>query len=521
MEKFTKKELIIFIGLILLGAILRLYELDLYPAGFHGDEAWTGIEARRILEQGFIGFWSPAALGQTALPFYWTAIIFKLFGESIFSTRLSFALLNIFSIPFFYLIARTIFSAKVAIISTFLLTTGAVPLALARRADYVAANFCFFPALFFFLLSLKTNRTIYFILAGIFLGLSLHMYFAFWFSPILFALFSLVYLLILKRKFFRKYFKGFLLLIIFYIVVASPMLSFVYSKRNIFLSRPISISIFSQEGINHARSYLPRNPNILGILTHNVKATLLIFNLKGDSDIWSTFSHQPLFDPVTGIFFVAGLIFGIRYFKRQPMVLFIYLSFLFFLSGSLFTTDSPNFRRSQVSIQLACIFAGLGIAETYQFLSRKIIFLKRVFPLVTIIFLTTFGLHNILSYFTKHAISSETKYVLAYRLTQAASFIKGLPQPTYAYFYSACCSYRHETLKFLLKDNPGEDRSKEFGKHSLARDILDKNLVYIFYPEYSNDLSEVEKLYPGGQKLEHKDEDGTVLFYSYFLTRND
>src|SRR5436309_2066706 len=84
----NKKELFSLLGIVLLAAFLRLYALDIYPAGFHGDEAWTGLEARRILTEGTIGVWSIAANGQPALPFYWTAFIFSLFDSTIATTRL-------------------------------------------------------------------------------------------------------------------------------------------------------------------------------------------------------------------------------------------------------------------------------------------------------------------------------------------------------------------------------------------------------------------------------------------------
>src|SRR5438045_9389623 len=106
MRKFIEKyDFWIFVGIFLLGVCLRLYHLD-YPLGLHGDEAWSGIEARRILQTGWIGVWSPSALGQPTAPFYWTALIFKLFGGNLITLRFSFAIELILVLPFFYLIVK-------------------------------------------------------------------------------------------------------------------------------------------------------------------------------------------------------------------------------------------------------------------------------------------------------------------------------------------------------------------------------------------------------------------------------
>jgi len=518
MKKFSKTELIIFLGLILLGAILRIYKLDIFPAGFHGDEGWTGLEARRILKDGFIGFWSPSALGQSALPFYWTAIFFKIFGESIFTARLSFALLNIFWIPFFYLLIRLIFSKATAIIATFLLITGSTPLAFSRRADFVAVSLSFFPAIFLLLLSLKTNKKMHFILAGIFIGLSHHMYASYWITPIAFGVFTIYLILILKREFFRKYAKNFALLLISYLFFAFPMILLAITNPDAIFSRSHTISIFSSQGLAHIQTYLGSKATIFDALLHNTKVTLGMFNLTNDPDSWNNFNNNPLFDPITAIFFFLGLIYCLRKF-RDKQILFIYVLFFTFLLGSIFTIDAPNFRRSQESIYIAYIFVGVGLLQTYKLIVSKIQFIKKPLAIFGAILIIYIGFYNTHLYFNKYSISQEARYVLADRLVQVAKFINTLPKSTYVYFYSTCCAYGHQTLQFLLPNIPGESRSKEFGIFSLGNHIRDKNVVYVFLPTYTDNLSKIELMYPGGIKSIRRDADGSIMFNAYFLKK--
>lgn len=89
--KIHKKDIYICLILLVLAAIPRILFLANIPSGLHGDEAWTGLDARRILSTGIIEPYVGSALGQPTGPLYFTALIFKLFGDSIFWLRFSMA----------------------------------------------------------------------------------------------------------------------------------------------------------------------------------------------------------------------------------------------------------------------------------------------------------------------------------------------------------------------------------------------------------------------------------------------
>ena len=84
-------------ALIVLGAAaLRVWRLDAVPLGLHNDEAWTGIGARAVLHEGWIGpYLYPSGLGQPAGPVYLTALLFLVLPQTTFTLRLSMALLGV------------------------------------------------------------------------------------------------------------------------------------------------------------------------------------------------------------------------------------------------------------------------------------------------------------------------------------------------------------------------------------------------------------------------------------------
>src|SRR2546423_235297 len=52
-------EVVLLLALAAVAAFVRLHHLSTFPNGLHGDEAVAGLEGRRILNQGWIGVYSP------------------------------------------------------------------------------------------------------------------------------------------------------------------------------------------------------------------------------------------------------------------------------------------------------------------------------------------------------------------------------------------------------------------------------------------------------------------------------
>lgn len=515
MKKFIKKEFILFLLIFLLGAFLRLYRLD-YPLGLHGDEAWTGIEAQRILLEGAIGIWSPSSHGQPTLSFYWTAFIFKIFDSNILTLRLSYTLLNILVLPFFYLTGRLLFDKKIALISFFLFSTSRIFIHFSHMADLQALFLVsFLPSVFFFLLMLRKRKIIYAMVGGFFLGISQYSYFGLRILPILFITF-LIYKSF-DKKFLSSQWKKIVILFFISFVVLIPLGKYFIQHQDAIWTRS-SISIFSEQGLQHARNSIYKDAFLLEIILKQIKTTLLMFNVKGDGDAQDNSHNLPLLDIMTGFLFIIGLFTQMKKI-RSDSSFFLYIWLFIFLSGSILTVDPPNFRRVQPSIAAAYIFVGLGGVWILDILKKQYAKAQRFKTVLVTVILCYSAYTNIYTYFMQQAISEETKNAFAYPLVKVAHFLHTFQRPLYVYFYSSCCSYYHETLQFLLSDMHGEDRSKEFGMYSLNNNIINKNVIYIFFPEYRSSLSEVKKLYPNGKEINYKDITGSILFTSYYLPR--
>lgn len=508
MIKILKSE-VFWVGLIILvGAVLRLYRLDAFPVGLHGDEAWTGIEAVRILKTGFIGFWSHSSYGNPALIFYFTALLFRLFGESVAVLRFSLAILNVLWLPFFYLTIKSLFSRKLAAVSTFLLATGYVSLAFSRKAELLALNCAFFPSLFFALRAAQTGKAKYYLLAGLLLGINLHTNQPFWITPILVITLFLGWFVVAKR-----FVKNFIFLVSGFLVTASPMLVLGFSPDGPLLARFKSIIITSPE--SHYQSlYRSQYPTVNSQLVNNFTATVMAFWSRQDLDIRDYFVHGPILDPVSRVLFVVGFFGGVFLLPRnRGKLILVYIFFLVFLSGSIFTVDAPNSRRMQPSVYISYVFVGIGIYGLIEIVNKAPVAMRKIGLGLIVLGIIGLGAYNARVYF-KASRSADAKSIMAFQLTEVARFVRSQPH-SYVYFYSSRWPYDYETLRFLLQDIPGEDRSSEFSSRSVANDSLLRRPLYIFLPEYTQSLVEVSQGYKEGITLEHLDAQGTLLFTSY------
>ena len=173
----TRLDLLILLGLTVLAAVPRLVLLTDIPPGFHGDEAWTGIDARRVLDEGWIGPYVISALGQPAGPLYFAAPIVGLLGDSVFSVRLSMALLAIVTVPVAYLTFRVMFGRTLGTFAAILLALGLWHLHFSRIGFMVISwPLMELVTLLFLFLGIKTRRWLFFGLAGLAFGAGIYTY---------------------------------------------------------------------------------------------------------------------------------------------------------------------------------------------------------------------------------------------------------------------------------------------------------------------------------------------------------
>jgi 4-amino-4-deoxy-L-arabinose transferase-like glycosyltransferase len=334
MKLFSIKEnkvTLVFLSIFfLIGLILRTYQLESFPVGFHIDEASKGYSAYSILKTGMddngnlfplyidiFGDNSPSGYHVLAV------IPVAILGLTEFSVRLPGAISGALSIFAIYLLSYVVFKNKtLGIISAFLLTISPWHINLSRASNEGLISLFFimvgFACVFW---SIETKRKKYILIGTAILCIS----FLFYQTPRLFVpsmyLGSLLFFLTVYRNKLKTSFKKILILSFVALVIVDFILIFViqggsgrFSQVNIFTYPETQLVLDEQireDGVIHTTNTVTR-------IFHN---KLINFPLAYVSNYFSYFSLNFLFiNNLPPWYSVPGM--GVLYISLFPFILY-------------------------------------------------------------------------------------------------------------------------------------------------------------------------------------------------------
>ena len=226
-------------GIIILGTVLRFYNITSNPPGLYNDEISIGLNAYDILKTGKdqYGYSFPLAFksfGDFKMPgyIYLVTLSMAVFGKSEFAVRLPSALAGILTIlVFFYLTKEVLeFDKKTKLRADIVALVGAAILAiLPWHIQFSRGGFEVCVALFFYVTALflgvryfKTNKWPYLLGAVLFLCFCEYTYQAYRvLSPL--TVFMITAIAFFKVK---KHFKSFLAAFLGFIALSLPLIAF-------------------------------------------------------------------------------------------------------------------------------------------------------------------------------------------------------------------------------------------------------------------------------------------------------
>src|SRR5574341_408244 len=306
-------EIALFLLILVIGAGLRLVALDSVPPGLTHDEADHGVDAEGILE-GRTPIYFTVGYGREPLFDYVTALVMLAAGRTFLASRITAALFGIGLMALVYgwvrhstqnqwLALATMAGLAVSFwgVSTSRQALRSVTLpvlymaaALAmRRGIRVAEDAPKPPA--DERPKAEIDRVWWFILAGLFLGLSIYTYLAarlMWLAfPAFFAL-----LAITQPGVIRKAWPGLAVMLLAAAIVAAPLVAYLMQHP----SAEVRISQLS----GPIASLLSGNAEPL---RQNLRAGLGMITIRGD-DLWLyNIPGRPLLGPITSLLFYLGI----------------------------------------------------------------------------------------------------------------------------------------------------------------------------------------------------------------------
>ncbi|TAK58246.1 MAG: hypothetical protein EPO22_11195 [Dehalococcoidia bacterium] len=513
----------IVVALTVAAALLRLWRLGTVPDGLHGDEAWTALDAQRILREGWIGPYVTSALGQPTGPLYFTAALFKIMPETTFTARFSMALFGIATIPVAYGAFALMYNRTVAAFGAALLTVMMWHLHLSRTAFMVVSwPFAEVLVLFALWLAMRRRSVALFAVAGIVHGLGVYTYNAY----LLFAPVPFVAILWAscrepgwRRRARYALVKGGVFAV-FAIVAALPMIEYVRAHSHDYREHERIVRVTAspqwqeEDALGRARIIWDR--------AGEWERGLFVGGRADFGDGLATDGH-PAVGPIVAALALVGLGFSMWNWRRAEHAVLLACLLLLPL-GALATYEDGLFRRTLGLAPVFAVLAALPLAWLWErgFAARDQL-RGTVAMATTLIAVAVVGVYSTVEYFGAVQNTEAMRFVYPYQIDAASRYIDELPKDTYVYFYSDRWSFEYETRRFLAPGYAGEDRSTEFGPPVVgpgeqAAPDRSRNTAYVFLGTYIGHAKEVIDKYPGGGVSDAWRGD-EIEFEAYFLPR--
>ena len=368
-----RTEAAILFFILAMAALFRFYQLASIPLGFTHDEAGHGHDAITIMH-GARPLYETVGYGREPLYDYVVAMAMPFLGENYLTLRIVSALSGLFLIVVMHFWVRRAFDVPTAIATSAFLATSFWATMVSRQALRSALLPLLFTAAVFFMWQAVRpyakpqplqrrwpviSRLASYVLAGLFLGLSLMTYMAARVLPIVFVLFW-IYLFIFHRKVWRDNWFGVFFIIGLGLLIAWPMFNYIAStpgaeQRLSQLSGPID-QLFAG------------NPQEL---LSNIFGALGMFMFYGDNLWLYNIPGRALLGLILGPLALVGLVIAIVRFKRMEYALAI-----FWLAAGIFpsliTGVVASNLRSIAALPVVYLFVAIGLVEIMRSLERLI-----------------------------------------------------------------------------------------------------------------------------------------------------
>ena len=372
---FLDKHNILFVLVLIIGAVVRLWQFGTLPCGLNQDEAFAGYQAFSLAEYGIdpFGYENPVYFtawgsGMNALESYLAIPFIKLFGLSVYTIRLPQVICAIISLPVVYSLLKEVTgNRRLSLISMGLLAISPWHIMMSRwglEANLAPAFLLF--GIFFFVKGVRRNW--YFILSALFYGLALYTYATTWILVPLVVLLSGIYLIFTKQKLMYRYIfsaAGVLF------VLALPLLLFVLINngfmdeiRTSFISIP-KMQVIRNDELSIANLWTPSSySNFFNLM---VKQT--------DYTLWNS-TEFGFFYLISIPFTVMGIVkLTINSFrsirKREYDGYVLFWLALFCSVLTVLTLDYKNVNRSNVLFINLLICTAIGVEAVVEFFENK------------------------------------------------------------------------------------------------------------------------------------------------------
>lgn len=407
--------------ILLLAFGLRLHQLTEIPPGLTHDEANHGWDSLNVLD-GELLYYFPLNYGSEPLYNYIVAGNMALVGENLFGLRLVNVFFGLLTIAAAYRWGRLVFGRSTALIAAGLIAVSFWPLATSRQAlrAGILPFLTVMALLMFWQLIYRKGRTWWPYVVGfaVAVAATLHTYLAARVLWLIFPLF-IVYLALVQRDRFRTAWWPTLVGLVSGFGLTIPM--FLYVQRHPWADTRLEMLDGPLQNI------LSLN---LGPVFGNISRAFLAFFWPGYGDQFLAYNipGRPLFDVVSAVFFLIGLLVCLRFWRRPAFALLL-IWFGVGILPSLITGPTANTTRNMGALGAVYLLPALGFVTAVKWASGRLRLERRwLLPTVAALWLIGTALFTSRDYFQVWAESPDVRAAYQHTLVEALDYLDGQEQ---------------------------------------------------------------------------------------------
>lgn len=334
-------ETAIFVLIMVVAVVMRLWRLGDLTPGMHGDEGEAGSDALAIMHGQPAPLFARGWFNQPNM-YYWSLVVFmKIFGTGLVGLRSFVVVCGLVTVVFTYLLGREMFGQRGAIVAGFFMAFQSADLLFSRQEFSNGTTPALFVMAFYFVVrGLRTRRHMDFVWAGFSSGFSLY-YFAGGrlVSPV--VLMFLGYLAVTRRAFLKAYWTHVVAYVGALTAMIMPFVGYYVAYPILGLQYPNDRFIWLHHA-DLAVKYGSSDWKV--ILWRQFQATISILTQGVDVSAMGALSF-PIARPIEAVLVVLGLAWAAF---RWRDTRFFLLSLWFWTSvivGGVLTVDAPNLPR--------------------------------------------------------------------------------------------------------------------------------------------------------------------------------
>jgi 4-amino-4-deoxy-L-arabinose transferase-like glycosyltransferase len=464
--------------ILAVAAIFRLWHIESIPPGLHGDEATNGMDALDVLAgRGSVYF--PGNYGVEGLNAFFIAAFFRLLGISTLAIRLPSVVGGILTPLAVYWLGRELFRSD---IRKGKLTVVPLLAALWLATAYWAVNYsrvgerasftilfgaCTFAAFWRGVNEKSENQPvsgskqgawtewIWFLLSGVFLGLSLYFYSISRFYPVLLGVFLLVQALVASRAKSESNDRAgsSLLGSLFWRIVAlygaaaavfAPLGWYFLSHPGSFMQRAQGVAAFGNYAQPWARIGRSVIGNVAQFFLPGFGETRRFYNLPG----------RAVMESVTAVLAILGLLICLRCWKRPPYLMLLLWWPIMLVPAFLAVDRIPTAFRAMGVMPALYFFPAIAIGTGVDWLTAHPLPVRLRRSLIAALLIVPLAVAAVWTgrdYATWASLPG-TYEAFEGEAVEAAHWLQANPQPWPVYVSADL--YRHMSFLFVYSQTP-------------------------------------------------------------------